>query len=616
MKYTFSHPASLIKDVEIYAAGKQLQAVLYAPENGNPKQLATLKRKMEENGFDVLADTESGEDVLRLRGFKTADKLLTSLADDGGVFGNYGVQITEREVKEKKGVGDLIKDNSLTLSGVFYVLADSLVIFSGAMRKDIPEIFNGVLWWIPSFFLMAAGNQNPDVVQGFLQRDILEELDKSNIKVPTEALQVLQNGAVGRGNWDKIVELVYEHGPILNNVMQMLGGSQMAAAGLNQKNAGKVAAGTLVFLGMGAGALLPEPEQNTYASVGLGAGELKNPDMLRQTTLNYTPGQSRAKLTEAQQRSEVLAPEAKKGIESHINPLAYSGGLAAANNFLNIYGAGKELLKFFKGTTWGVFLGKGRTTYKDADGIERPLQSNKWFKQEINNLEAKQQSFRDRIGTMRQSGTNSGDVYEELLGIEKLYGDKLKSLETEYKKAERSANASFLNLGASGLYLIANGLYAISSKENKADLDQIGGVNTVITVCANIIASHPKEEQAPLKERLAMMLSQNKYVDFSVQDVAAVLDEKVQALSGSAWMGNAGNNMQKFVRKQAVQDGDAPNKPANKIVEARHQLVETLTPKKRETSEKENSKKELAGVGAFSERLNTEVNPDAGVTIH
>jgi uncharacterized lipoprotein len=64
MKYSFNHPASLIKDVEIFSAGKNLEALLYAPEKDETDRLPKIKRRMEENGFQVLADTENGRDVL------------------------------------------------------------------------------------------------------------------------------------------------------------------------------------------------------------------------------------------------------------------------------------------------------------------------------------------------------------------------------------------------------------------------------------------------------------------------------------------------------------------------------------------------------------------------
>lgn len=607
MRYTFANKASLLNDVEVYAEKDgNLKAVLTAPDGADVNKLAKLKTSMERNGFNVIVDTQKdGKDLLRISKVKSADTFLAALAEDGGVFGNYGVEITDREIKEKKSFGDLVKDNALTMAGWSYLIADSLLIGAAVKRGalepdgDKSELANGILFWIPSFFLIFAGQQDPNIVNGFVKRDFKEDLEKHNIAAPTEILQNLEAGAAGRSLWDKAVELVYKDGPFLNNLFQVSGAVKMFEAGKNQNNLGKMLAGLIMGSGMGLGAILPEKQETNVTHPSLGKSELSNPERLVESNLQFSPGQSQGQLNESLEISNVVAPDkVKKGPGGGINPLFISGAGAFANNVMNIVGAYDEIRQWKHNETWLRqdklklnFLAKDKPFLEDKDGLR--LQSEQNYKTKLDSFKDiynkdelrfsnEQNRIRQNEPTLykdfetRANSTNPMDVigldaYQQERYADyrdaKLTLDKSKKEYDDFQKVyddkQKSVEASGLNLAAQGFYLLANRLYMMSSKENTADLDDIGAVNEIMAMSANIIASHPKEDQAVLTERLATMLNNSRYIDYSIDDISNVLAAKVDALDNNAWLGNPQNNIVGFDRTKATMLDDRGAGAAN-----------------------------------------------------
>ncbi len=586
MRYNFSDSESLVKDVEIYKEGKKgLRAVLTAPEGGDVEKLAGLKEKMERNGFSVIADVDDGTDVLRIKGLKSAETFLAALAEDGGVQGNYSVEITEREMKEKKSFGDMIKDNALTLSGVGYLMADSCLISASIMRGaleeggDREELANGIAWWIPSFFLIAAGNQDPDIVNGFFKRDIKESFDEMGVKVPTEVVRNLEDGAAGRNMWDRVVQTVYDHGPIMNNFMQVFGATKMFSAGQNQGNSGKMAAGAVMGTGMFLGAILPEHEEHSANHKNLGNCELKNPEKVAASNLSISDTTTSTELNESLEVSKVVAPDKQKnGPFSNINPLMISGAGALFNNFANIAGAVDEIMEWKLDKTWllqkeAKIPGANKTPFLDKDHAlhskvnydlkrdqletaynEADLRYKNAYasasdtaREKFDNLNSdlfktKDDTLtaQDKLNLKEQLRSEAPDLLDAQNQLNESKNER-SAFNKQYEDRARSVAASPLNFVAQVLYIASNRLYMMSSKENMADLDEVGGVNDMLAVSANIIASHPKEEQAALTERLAVMITESKYVDYSLDDVSSVLAAKVDALNNSAWLGNPKN---------------------------------------------------------------------------
>lgn len=712
MKYTFEHPASLLKEVEIYSIGKDLEARLYAPEGDDAARLPEIRKRMEENGYRVLADVDdiSGKQMLRLGGFDDADSLMHTLADDGAVFGDYSVATTEREAKENKSFGDLLKDKALTTSGWLYLAADVQLIASGVVRDDMAEAAGGVLWAIPSFLLIAGGNQDEKTVEGFMKRDFMEALEDNNIRIPTQASKVLEDGKAERNPWSWLVETTYDLAAPINNVFQIAGGSMMLKAGLNQNSRAKQIAGAAVVTGMSTGLFMPEHEEKKKrSSAALGVGKVDDSKPYAEPGGGVEPGQFQTQLNDAKQRDEVLAPEAEKGIMgklANIPPLAYSGSFAMINNIANGIAAIHSLREYHQGKTWfggderkfntGLTPMKGEESEKYSllnnaikgaedervsndeaakaaynNGVE-PLKDKQFYDEAVKGAEKSlkeaseaNQEFKtkpDGTGLQYPDVTDPKSVEQFNNETDSKYADKVshvkeKQHELDFateaqREAQRDATASWLNLSASGTYIAANAFYMLSSKESKADLEKIGAIERVVGVAANIVVGYPEHEQDVMRERLATMLSNNKYIDYSAKDISAAMEVKIDALNQSPWIEQTRRAM--LENRPAIMEPDAPQavndltaqeleqqrqsleqqysreapdvpaeeqlSPSPTIVEAQRQSLERLLDNDRGVAARSQQQDELseesAGDKSFAARMTDRQLAESGVTIH
>jgi hypothetical protein len=529
MKYTFNHPDSLIHDVEIFAAGKGLNAIISAPEGSNEADLASVKTMLNQKGFNVVADVERDKHLLRLTQVGSAENLLTALADSKhpAVVGNYTAELTEREQKENKSLSDLMKEKQLTMAGLLYLAADMALIASGVYRtKGAPkgspaanvlnnETVGGILWAIPSVLLIAAGQQSPEVVNGFAMRDIKKKLNDHGITIPEDAQTMIDSGAAGRSLWDRAVETVYNHAPEINNAMQIWGGWEMSQAGMKQENAGKQAAGLLVMLGMGLGLILPEKDKHAVAANGLGEGTMQG-------------------------GGSPLDALTKKGGLLDQPPQFYAGLFPRVNNILNLLGGINEKIEWNHEKTW---LGQDEAKLNFH-------KTNAEAKSEYKHLVLGKKHYQGRIDEARMeleaSTTRMAKLSGDALKLEKGYNQKhataLETAKNEYNTKNVSAQASSFNMAASLLYIGANQCYSHTSKENTADIELVGGKSTILAAFANIVLSHPQEERPALSEQLSMLLAEDKHINLSLEEASRTLAEKVTALEKSPWLNPTATN--------------------------------------------------------------------------
>ena len=564
MQYSFNHPDSLIKHVEIHSAGKALNALVEAPENSTASELAAIKTMLDQKGFNVMADEKDGKHLLRITNIGSAEHLLTSLADTKipAVVGNYTAELTDQDHKEKKSLGQLVKEKQLTLAGLLYLAADSCLIASGVYRakgRADGNVFNsetvgGILWAIPSVLLIAAGQQDPDVVNGFAMRDIKKKLDDNGITIPPDALRTLESAAADRSQWDRAVQLVYEHAPEINNAMQVWGGIEMSNSGKDpeQRNFGKQVAGMLVAFGMGLGLILPEKEKHKTHANALGSGELA--------------GSVAAGGKDTEDHTVISPLEKKAGLLDQ-PPQFYAGLFPRFNNVLNFVGAANTMREWHEGKTWLGLTEAKLNPYKKGEKVLSKIE----YAAERDKLEQIFNASTDRL--------NSG-IQGEALELEKLRNESYKA---EYDKAAGkftnqriNSEASVFNMAAALLYVGANQCYSHTSKENTADIEKVDGVSTIVAAFANIIASHPKEEQPALTQQLSMLLAEDKHINLLLEEASAKLSEKVEALNKSPWL-NAANNIVPFARKTTPAE-ETTSSPDIRITTAAHQTQGKMVP--------------------------------------
>ncbi|TAE33268.1 MAG: hypothetical protein EAY65_05040 [Alphaproteobacteria bacterium] len=538
MKYHFAQESSSIKDCEIFKKRGTVQAKIILPDD--EKICEYTKQTLDGLGYRTLRNVEKTPEggvrsVLTLHKTEGAEELIRDMYRYNLVTGDYSAELTEHEQKENKTFKQWVQDNVLSLSGALYVTADSFLLASGLMRNDMPEVMNGILWLLPNASLVLAGNQDPNSVLGFMKRDFLEDLERNNIAVPSDARAVLEHGMADHGLKNRLTELIYNVGPSVNNTFELVGGSQMIMAGLKQGNMGKTGAGVLVVTGMGLSLVLDEKKKAEQGADNIGVGRVANPSALNDNAVGI------------QADGGIITPKEEKGWFSDITPQWWPGQLGKLNNILNITGALNEIVSFNLAAKPGekgfakigfahekdsseIGIGwRGQTTQKGSD---EAIHNKNWYHNRIQESEGLLRSatrMREDYLTNDSTHTVQDKGYQDLLMQEKGLSAEL----GEYRAKCTSAKASFLNLAAGCTFFIANNLYAHSHKENSSDLGAINAVDTMVSVAATIVAAQPEEKREIMTDRLAVILAQGKYMRTSIDVVSDLIADKVAGLTAS-----------------------------------------------------------------------------------
>lgn len=276
MRYSWSHPASTIHEVEFKLIGQQTEALIYAPEGTEQGAFAAIGEALRRAGLPaVIPDVMDGRHVLRVeKANKTA--VLHTLEYSGMVM---GAPTIESDKKPHESFAQKFKKNTVKSAGYAYLLGDSLTILAGLVRMrglqgdarkgGMAELATGSLWFAPNVLLVAAGKKNPEVETGVLMRKVKAYLDKQGVEIPSEDELTLDHLARKDGPLARIVEFFYEHPTEINNAVEASGGLTMIQGGWEQKlglpdkshpNPFKMAAGVALSAGMGSSVVLKEQD--------------------------------------------------------------------------------------------------------------------------------------------------------------------------------------------------------------------------------------------------------------------------------------------------------------------------------------------------------------------
>lgn len=471
MRYSWTHPASTIREVEFKPVGKRTEALIYAPAGTEDGAFSAITEALRQAGLPaVIPDTAGDRQVLRV---ENADKaaVLHVLEYSGMVKGAPSVEQTEADHKPHEGFASQFKIGSVRSAGYAYLLGDALMILAGLVRMKglegearkggVSELATGAMWFAPNVALVAFGKKNPEMQTEALMRRVKEHLDRQGVEIPSEDKFTLEHLSRKDGPLSRIVEFFYEHPTEINNAMEAAGGALMVKGGYEQKlglpeksqpNPFKMAAGAIMGSGMAASVVLKEEKD--------------------------------------QEKQKEMGPVAR----FFSKPLRVAGTGAFINNILNIIGAG-----VWEGPKVKKFLGEDYQPEKERlEGIMNATEGTNW--------QAKAEASRN-----------------------------LEALETQKIIAGNYGTAAKLNLGTAASFMLANGLYALSSKDTGADIKAMGGLDQVYAVTAHVIAAQPKEHQMELVNRMAGFLASQSDVKDSAADIARLLEGKVRGLSHSPW---------------------------------------------------------------------------------
>lgn len=259
---------SLIKKVELREQGKgHMVAYIHAADHGveDYPKLFTLHEEFKRKGWAASSDNHHGKAVLRVTGIESEQQLTDLLKASNATQGNARMSQQDVAGQGSKGIVDFVKSNSLRVSGLFYLLGDSLFIQSGRARgNDIAQMGTGISFAAGDAALMVFGGKDDKRQFKALLTKLRKHLEKEGVEIPTGAAINAETMAKPGGFLEKTYDFIHENINSFKIIAEVVGGSFMVYAGLDKKqnNKSKAAAGAFIVAGWGASLLIKEKKRD------------------------------------------------------------------------------------------------------------------------------------------------------------------------------------------------------------------------------------------------------------------------------------------------------------------------------------------------------------------
>ncbi len=567
MKYIWHDNNSITKEIEFTGNGKNsiLEAVISIPANVNNEQLRNLDQQLVDGGFNLSYDTKDNKPILRVSGIRHPNDLVKLLQQNKLVAGNYSIEETK---KTNKSLWQRIRDNSLVLSAVFYMLGNIVTMISGYFRRDADEFRTGFSFSIGDGSVLLFGKRNAKekhhaVMQNFgdfLKQHGIEPSFGSNfapsaVKEPKTA-------------WGAIKSFMHDKVIAIKSVSEIIAGISFAKAGFNQENAYKKIAGTALVTGFGLGLAIPE----------------KSDSQIRDDLGVDTPEQAEEKYAQLPWRSK-----AKYAIQKQ--PLILSGGFAAINNLSTIAGAfdekkhARNLRKIE--AELGVDSDNNRLSTKNSQydiSIVGFTQTKKIAETAYSRYERLQTEY--NAASPAQRKLLAPELAEAHKQVETLK-QKRKNI-IEGRHGLKGDKFWIFNLFQGLFFLVANTLYAMSSKTGGASEQELAD-RFFSSVATEILNTKDNTAKIRILNLAAQYAGTIEELDYTTGEARAIIQQKVASLQQHPLVHKATNiaqeqqhNAQHIAAKQqnngniAGKTEQAENKTSNLPSKNKQQLEQHI----------------------------------------
>lgn len=499
MHYHWSDDTSYIKDIEFYAPHKKQEAMLYAPENADPAKLQALTDKIRMLGYIAEPDMDGEKYVLRVKKFPSVANVISVLEREGYTTGSHSRQRSAFDSE------DAHKLKPQQMTGLLYMLGDSVLIASGAMRngwlnnktfleaiKSGPgkkDITGSAKWLFAGSLLFFLGVKNPDKQAQYAYHDLAESMKKAGFNLTPEDEATL--GALAEhkdGMLPKLERLVRENPLVINSLLQAAGGADNFSAGLTQENPWKAASGASTFLGHATALLTDETpkaeveERKRLQEAGSGGEKEKNHRGLIE-------------------RFNDWRHEKKYRVAGSAS--VFSSLLRIVSGFFEVKENKKKLADY--GENAEAFLSAARAEGKGSSTILALAE--------------------DKVRT-----GGGGSVGEHgLLGeAEKIWATHTKDLNAQH--------AAKIEWGVNCVKAVANWYYALAGANVNADIKKLGVLDEICNSVAHMARHEPdKELRTVLMSSAAAMLSEQKGIDNPETEILGIIQKKYSALEHNPW---------------------------------------------------------------------------------
>lgn len=171
--------------------------------------------------------------------------------------------------KNDISVGAKIKNSSLNLAGMGYLIGDAALFTHGLAHNDYSRAFTGLSWGVGGLSTALYGKESAEHQLSRISQELGRYLKANNIEIPKNS--ALQREFLNKHSsiWNRLEGFLYQYPSQILNATYAIGGASLIKSGLTTvKETGKrnpwiAASGALVTTGALLGLMLSEKEDIT-----------------------------------------------------------------------------------------------------------------------------------------------------------------------------------------------------------------------------------------------------------------------------------------------------------------------------------------------------------------
>lgn len=262
-------------DVRTQSDGRAV-AYLYADSTEETReQRQQLRATVRLKGWGTLSDFRDGAYALRISGISNPSELLDLLKQGNSISGEPTIE-TRAEGPQEKNLLDFVRNHSLRLSGIIYMVGNAFYYMGGRAGKSPDDQRMAISFAAGDGLLGVFGGRDDNRQFRSLVEKLKTHYEKTGIAVPENASMHVEISRKGQSLWAGTKDFMHEHINALKIAAEVVGGYFAFRSGLKRNEAGqqnpyRILGGLVVMAGW-TGALLtkerkPDKEKLENASL-------------------------------------------------------------------------------------------------------------------------------------------------------------------------------------------------------------------------------------------------------------------------------------------------------------------------------------------------------------
>lgn len=535
----YSWNNSPISQVDI---GKNLsgnaQATIYVSANTNSEHVAALRAALTEHGMASYLDTVKGQNVLKVIGYGSEDKLLGLLGATKTIEGQATKEVLGEDGKQQSA-WQKIREKGTNIAGALGMAGHAALIASGHIAHEKERVLAGLQYGTSAGILAVYGSGHEEKISKLcagLREHLLNEgipLTTSTHLTPTEAYRA-------RGMLERAHDKFKANSILAANLIGVGGNISMLKSGIDvgkreglMMGLGRAAHGGINLAGAGVASFVDEKDAEEIASD-----------------------------KEKSQRDD-KKPGLFSGITDFIKraPLAFQGGIFLVDNLATNYDAYKIRQRYFQRKSTdpiklpampeGMVEGSKAHARWERKVFNKALQSAGHPQRLDINMARLTKALEDvphGMNLLETIKTSSHSIpaadkclemiktIDETVGksgtVKALLADR-KILLQELEEVQKYPKGWWLALAKAGLWTTSSAFQAIATKNRGISPEE--KYSELAANVATMALDVPEQDRERMVLKSAEYLSSKDFVHIRADDLASRIRDKLTAISSGPW---------------------------------------------------------------------------------